>query len=315
MHKSARVLVAILLAMASRVHGAESPGPVFVYFADDVGNKTASIVNQNTVGLAYHAVAAIAQGSINKKSRGLVQALHARLGAFDLSKAALAGLACVSVAEPETGCRDSLQLEVKPGTVEEALTASGADRALLVEITPEWRPEQLLIRAVARDVVRKGNEVSLPRAFTALYSVRVPEQILKDGKKKPALIEEFWSQGAPNRLETELQNGFVELARMLTELARDTGPQGELPASWASAPDVTALEDAGKASCGGMGCNKGHRIVREEHGRRWIAYLNGTAPLLMPPHLGPVMASFDDETVKFQLHLWIYTTTGVGGFR
>jgi hypothetical protein len=77
---------------------------------------------------------------------------------------------------------------------------------------------------------------------------------------------------------------------------------------------VKDLTSSDRASCGGLGCAKAHRLVSESEGRNWITVINGVMPLAIAADKGPVLASFDTHALAHQINLTIYVTMGVASY-
>jgi hypothetical protein len=309
MRRTSLAVAALLWSLALRA--AQDPGPLLVKLSDDVGSSVPKGESWQPGAAVYGLIGDWASNSINKKSRAFVAAFRAAPHGLDLSSDPARLLACTAVPEPHDKCRDAA--DAGHG-ITDTLAAHPAHRGTFVLLTPEWSGEQLMIRAMATEIEYADGHLVPRRNYTALFTTRAPQDVIRNAKKQKGALEAWWLEGSPNRLETETRRGFAELSGMLTLLAAEVGTASQFPEKWLALPDVKELERAKRVYCGGMGCAKAHRIVREADGRTWLTFVNGTMPLSLPADKGTVLASFDAAALEHALNLYMYTQMGVSSY-
>jgi hypothetical protein len=171
--------------------------------------------------------------------------------------AALAPLMLADVASPALGCVGAVDCEgttafTDPELFQKALDQDTGHRGIVIEVTPEMVPSQILLRAIAREFELVDGKAVQRRVLTAAYTVRSPLATDSNFGKQPDGVDKYWSEGEPTRLAVETRRGFRELSSMLNRLSTTLGSEGRWPREWSGLPKVKSLADSGRTKCSGI---------------------------------------------------------------
>jgi hypothetical protein len=267
------LLRAVSLLALSVQAGAADVRPVLVVVQSDIARKAQG------QGLIMLGISAWANHYVNKQSAVKVAHFQTAVGDLDLPAEASRVFGCVGVAEDcgQTALTDTAQFE--------AALAARADKAgLVVEITPELIPGQMLMRAVSHEVVLsgkksgKGNQPRLERGDIryAVFNTRPPAELAALRETNPAALEEYWLKGEPRRIVSDARRGLRELNALLGLLERDGGASAKMPKAWKQLPKVKDFKESGRITCLGMGVCSGIHVL-EDNGDHFILVCCGNA--------------------------------------
>jgi hypothetical protein len=240
----------LLLVVAGNTSAAD-PAPVLLIIDGDIGAKNPS---NGSAGLLVAGIGAWANHSLNKQSAVKVARFKTAFGATDFQAEATRALGCVGATEAceRVAMTDINQFELA------LMTRPGRD-GIVVELTPELIAEQMLIRAIAHDVVlsdKKPSDEKKPRVdegtgYVAVATTRAPKNLVDKKKSNPTALEEYWSAGEPSRIVADARRGLIEITGLLAMLAKDGRPDGKLPETWKELPKVKDFYDSGRIKCSG----------------------------------------------------------------
>jgi hypothetical protein len=261
-----------LLAVSVQLCAADAR-PVLVVVQSDIARKAQG------PGLLVLGISAWANHYVNKHSAVRVERFQSAVGDMDLPAEASRMFGCVGAA------RDCGQAALTDTAQFEAALAARTDRAgVVVEITPELVPGQMLMRAVSHDVVLsekksgKGKEPRLVKGDIryAVFNTRPPAAIAALGESRPAELEPYWLKGEPRRIVSDARRGLLELNALLALLERDGGKPAKMPSAWKQLPKVKDFKDSGRITCIGMGVCGGIHVL-EDKGDHFVLVCCGNA--------------------------------------
>lgn len=221
-----RKIFVLLAALAPCIAvAAESPSarivsaPVLVVMQKDQALKAQV---SGSAGLLVPLIGMWATASVNKNSARKVERFKSTLAPTDISEQATSVFNCFATT---TNCTEG-KVFVDAGPFSEAVRANPAHEGYVVQLLPELVTEQVMIRASAHRVYvandSAGTVTHEESGYFALYTTRAPAEILAS-KKKPAPIEEYWSQGEPRRIVEASRRGLVEINTLFAMQIRDEG--------------------------------------------------------------------------------------------
>jgi hypothetical protein len=296
----AGVAAALLFTIAGPSSQAEtSAAPVYVSIQDSIGASTPHTAAAPPIvgGLVFDAVAWLASRGVNKQSAVKVDRFNKSIGSFDFAAEARRAFGC---ADPNE-CHEGMAF-TDPELFQAAFDRNPAHRGVVIDLTPELNPTQMMIRAVAREFERVDGKSRILRVLTTVYTVRSPLATSSNSGKQPPDIEKYWSQGEPANIVVETRRGMLELSRMLARLGAELGPQGDWPKSWSALPKVKTLRNSGRVKCSGMD---------------WCAvtyvYEDAGDHLLLVEKNGLAMGWFDAKAAATETNLPAFAQMGLVG--
>jgi hypothetical protein len=127
-------------------------------------------------------------------------------------------------------------------TFDSAVQKSAGQQGFIVAFVPEMTAEQVLLRATAWRVTRandvSGTPIRTGRGFMAVYSTRVPRNLLDGAENRQAVTGAYWSDGEPRRIVADARNGLAEVNALFAILLRDGTDNGSLPEAWKALPPL-----------------------------------------------------------------------------
>lgn len=305
----------LLLSMFALSAFADDAGPVILVFPEEMDITPVKIDAVTPMANAYAMVGGIANSYLDKKNAKFSALWRQQLGAQSIKELydlADKQLACVGLPEKHDSCRDYSVVAENQADIAGKLTSSSAHKLTLIVVNSEFDGGRLIMRAVASDFTLQDSKVSLQRNYSALYSSRAPEDLIKRGKKHPELLTSYWTQA---RIFDESKSGMKELAEMLSALALDIDSTGNAPAKWANLTKLNDLEAAHQLKCPGWGCERVTRLYKEESDdRRWFLYVGDFKHTAFSRDKGFAMASLDSSTAKLSTNLMIWVQFGLTAF-
>ena len=197
-----------------------------------------------------------ADSSVNKQSRDRVRRFKEAIGTLDFPAAAARAIACIANDKETTNCQEVRIIERDPKDTDDLLreTLKGlpAHRAILVSITSEMVPAQILIRAVKSDVrLEKGKTIQRRRIMSALVLRRAPAALTVDKNKSALALEEYWRGGDTPHIVDVVREALGEAATLLSTLDATLDESGKRPKNWDDLPKIRDLEKSCRVKCSG----------------------------------------------------------------
>lgn len=203
-------------------------------------------------------------------------------------------LGCLAVSDVQAGCRRVAVLNgpayssaaVPTKELSALLSAVQNDRAYVLEFEERFDGRWYSLVAWLRDVqvqpsVAMGREVMA--RWESMYSKRLDAESRNldpnDRAAKPALgsktaREQFWLNGEPSRLESDMKASRKEMKDLL-EVVLATPPgqtTTSAPDQYRNLPKLSVLRKAGTASCANPYCQ--YRVNRETRDRLYLEPVN-----------------------------------------
>jgi hypothetical protein len=223
-------------------------------------------------GLALGVVESLAARSVARHVATETAALRSKLPGLDVDQIIRDAYRCLVRTGVERVCENGIEVTSTEKIDEHVVQAITTSPAYVLQLSLRYRSATMMIVARWRELQRddQGRFPAI-RYVDAAYVTRAPADLVKSAKSAPAMLDQYWSEGTPPRLDAEVKTGLHELADLLAAGIAESDKRAS-ESLWKEYPEIRSLQDSGRIVCrglGGGGCGKA-KLLKDAGERIWF---------------------------------------------